>query len=113
MTGLLRNDIFGLRSIFVTMKHRALRAYWILFVLFFAALLCSHEVTAQARLDSPEGAGVKAWPSQPPAGIPFEASKELTGIAFTGRHAQYGHADTWYPSWAADRSERASCRERV
>jgi len=37
-----------------------------------------------------------------PAGSPFESSTELTGIVFTGRYAQYGHADTWYPSWAAD-----------
>lgn len=43
-----------------------------------------------------------AWPSQPPADIPFEASQTLTGITFTGRHAQYTTADTWYPSWAAD-----------
>jgi hypothetical protein len=24
------------------------------------------------------------------------------GIAFTGRHIGYAHADTWYPSWASD-----------
>ena len=43
-----------------------------------------------------------AWASEPPAGNPFENSKEITGIAFTGRHAQYVRADTWYPSWAAN-----------
>lgn len=42
------------------------------------------------------------WPSQPPADIPFAASADLTGITFTGRHAEYTTADTWYPSWAAD-----------
>jgi hypothetical protein len=42
------------------------------------------------------------WPSEPPAGIPFGASKELTGIAFTGRYARYGNADTWFPTWASN-----------
>ena len=44
----------------------------------------------------------KEWPSEPPPGIPFKRSTEITGIVFTGRHAQYGGADTWYPSWAAN-----------
>ncbi len=38
----------------------------------------------------------------PPADCPFPASSELTGLEFTGRHAEYTDADTWYPSWAAD-----------
>ena len=42
------------------------------------------------------------WPSQPPKDIPFEQSKELVGILFTGRHSDYRVADTWYPSWASD-----------
>jgi hypothetical protein len=42
------------------------------------------------------------WPSDPPFDIPFAPSRELTGIVFTGRHAQYEHADTWFPSWASD-----------
>jgi hypothetical protein len=42
------------------------------------------------------------WPSQPPADCPFEPSAQVRGIAFTGRHARYTGADTWYPSWAAD-----------
>ena len=45
---------------------------------------------------------MRIWPSQPPHGIPFAASTRVTGLAFTGRHAQYSNADTWYPSWAAD-----------
>jgi hypothetical protein len=44
----------------------------------------------------------RAWKSEPPAGCPFEPSRSLTGIAFTGRHAAYTEADTWYPSWASD-----------
>jgi len=42
------------------------------------------------------------WPSSVPASCPFPQSKEFTGIAFTGRHAEYTQADTWYPSWADD-----------
>ena len=43
-----------------------------------------------------------AWPSQPPKGCPFGLSATLAGIRFTGRHAGYVNADTWYPSWASD-----------
>jgi hypothetical protein len=42
----------------------------------------------------------RVWPSEPPADIPFKPSKELRGIEFTGRHAEYSQADTWFPSWA-------------
>ena len=42
------------------------------------------------------------WKSEPPPDCPFERSKELTGIEFTGFHSDYRFADTWYPSWAAD-----------
>ena len=42
------------------------------------------------------------WPSEPPAGCPFQNSGDLTGVAFTGRHIRYANADTWYPSWAAN-----------
>ena len=42
------------------------------------------------------------WPSEPPENIPFEQSKELVGILFTGKHSDYRVADTWYPSWASD-----------
>ena len=44
----------------------------------------------------------KVWPSEPPAGCPFQKSAEITGICFTGTHIRYAHADTWYPSWAAN-----------
>jgi hypothetical protein len=65
-------------------------------------ILCPHQALGQAGVANAEGAGAQVWPSQPPAGIPFEPSKEITGIVFTGRHAHYGGADTWYPSWAAN-----------
>jgi alpha-L-fucosidase len=42
------------------------------------------------------------WPSAAPADCPFAPSTDLIGIAFTGRHAEYTDADTWYPSWASD-----------
>ncbi|MCX6868549.1 MAG: hypothetical protein NTV46_20550 [Verrucomicrobia bacterium] len=42
------------------------------------------------------------WPSQVPADCPYPQSATVTGLAFTGRHAEYTGADTWYPSWAAN-----------
>ncbi len=42
------------------------------------------------------------WPSKPPSDCPFEASQHIRGLVFTGRHAEYTGADTWYPSWAED-----------
>lgn len=44
----------------------------------------------------------RKWPSQPPIDCPFEPSKEIVGLIFTGRHVAYTEADTWYPWWAAD-----------
>jgi hypothetical protein len=44
----------------------------------------------------------RKWPSQPPIDCPFEPSKEIVGLIFTGRYAAYTEADTWYPSWTAD-----------
>jgi len=40
--------------------------------------------------------------TSPPEGCPFPPSKDLVGLEFTGRHAEYTDADTWYPSWASD-----------
>jgi hypothetical protein len=42
------------------------------------------------------------WPSDPPRDMPFQQSKDITGIEFTGRNIRYANADTWYPSWASD-----------
>jgi len=47
-------------------------------------------------------AGYAPWPSTPPDSCPLEVSQDLRGIAFTGRHAAYTTADTWYASWASD-----------
>lgn len=40
--------------------------------------------------------------AETPVDCPFKPSSRFTGIEFTGRHAEYTHADTWYPSWASD-----------
>jgi len=53
--------------------------------------------------DGKEGKGATGlWQSEPPADCPFKPSASIKGIAFTGRHAEYTEADTWYPSWASD-----------
>src|ERR1035438_3612441 len=44
----------------------------------------------------------RIWSSEPPADTPFIQSREITGLAFTGRYANYGAADTWYPTWAGN-----------
>ena len=68
----------------------------------FAALLlapfsCNGEQPAVA-----ETAVSSAWSVPAPADCPFEKSAALGGLTFTGRHAEYQKADTWYPSWASD-----------
>jgi hypothetical protein len=42
------------------------------------------------------------WKSEVPEDCPFERSKTLTGIYFTGRHSDYRCGDTFYPCWASD-----------
>ena len=44
----------------------------------------------------------REWNDAPAAGCPAERSGNLRGVRFTGRHAEYTKADTWYPSWASD-----------
>src|SRR5512136_1417719 len=44
----------------------------------------------------------RAWPGSLPPDCPFPPSETVVGLAFTGRHAEYTGADTWYPSWASD-----------
>jgi hypothetical protein len=44
----------------------------------------------------------QVWPSTPPVDCPFPQSRLLTRLEFSGRHAEYTGADTWYPSWASD-----------
>lgn len=42
------------------------------------------------------------YQSHVPDSCPVEQSKEFVAIEFTGRHADYTSADTWYPSWASN-----------
>ncbi len=61
--------------------------------------------TAEVRfalVEAPPAAPYRVWPDQAPPGCPFPKSATITGIGFTGRHAEYTGADTWYPCWAAD-----------
>lgn len=44
----------------------------------------------------------KVWPTRTPAGCPLAQSTDFAALGFTGRFANYGNADTWYPSWGAD-----------
>jgi hypothetical protein len=57
------------------------------------------EFIAEAEYAGTAAQFLTGWfPSSVSADCPFPASEEITGIECTGRHAQYGNADTWYPS---------------
>ncbi len=73
------------------------------------SLLALAILVAPGCRTAPQAAKVKEqpdsyriWPSEPPKGCPFQKSKDITGVAFTGKYAHYAHADTWYPTWAAN-----------
>lgn len=68
---------------------------------FCASLIASGE---QQLVDAPadKTPRMREWPSTPPVDCPFQRSEQIAGIAFTGLHAEYTNADTWYPSWASD-----------
>lgn len=59
-------------------------------------------VTVKQRVVDLPLRGYRVWPSQPPKDCPFEPSKELVGVLFTGVHSDYRCGDTFYPSWASD-----------
>jgi hypothetical protein len=67
-----------------------------------AVTAASAEVPLTAAPAAPPAGVMTPWPGRAPADCPFPQSKTLVGVAFTGRHAEYTEADTWYPSWAAD-----------
>ena len=67
-----------------------------------ANLKQSASSAVERLVDAPQPKPYYAWPSTPPTGCPFQKSDTLVGVGFTGRHAAYTGADTWYPSWAAD-----------
>ncbi len=56
----------------------------------------------QRTIETPPSPPYRVWPSTPPTDCPFPKSDRIIGIAFTGKHAEYTGADTWYPSWASD-----------
>ena len=60
---------------------------------------CSHKEQKAVATQEEHG---RVWASETPPDCPFPKSNDITGIAFTGRHARYADADTWYPSWAED-----------
>jgi hypothetical protein len=57
---------------------------------------------ANGENDAIDAEGGFRWKSEVPDGCPFELSRTLTGIYFTGRHSDYRCGDTFYPSWASD-----------
>jgi len=70
---------------------------------FAVVLVVNSEAQVTERLVvAPEARSNRPWPSTPPPGCPFPRSEGLRGLGFTGRHAEYTGADTWYPTWAAD-----------
>jgi hypothetical protein len=72
-------------------------------LLFLASIAGVHAGDEAARpSDSPLVNGQGIWKSTPPADCPFPPSDQFRGLEFTGRHAEYTNADTWYPSWASD-----------
>jgi hypothetical protein len=62
------------------------------------------QATAQIEFPKPDTLSYKRfiWKSQPPKDCPFEQSKEITGIAFSGIKSGFHYGDTWYPTWADD-----------
>jgi hypothetical protein len=69
-----------------------------------SALAAAAAAQQESGAKTPEpaiGSG-HVWRSEPPAGCPFEPTQSVAAFGFTGRHAEYTKADTWYPSWAAD-----------
>ncbi|MBN1347715.1 MAG: hypothetical protein JXQ73_33820, partial [Phycisphaerae bacterium] len=74
-------------------------SYLVIITTSFAA---GSSAEAEQRVVPMPYAGRQVWPSTPPKDCPFEPSKALGGILFTGRHSDYRCGDTWYPSWASD-----------
>lgn len=69
----------------------------------------ARDAPADAATDSPVDQGAPElpptafhWPNMPPASNPFPMSNAIREIVFTGRHALYGAADTWIPTWGSD-----------
>jgi len=85
-----------------TSAATALKAGFMLLACLLTIVLSSTIFADERIVQYKPKAGPLLWPSEPPEDIPFEQSKELVGILFTGVHSDYRAADTWYPSWASD-----------
>jgi len=72
----------------------------ILFIVFTVTTVMSGIASDTTGVNPFTGTG--PWPEKVPADCPFVKSDSFSGISFTGRHAEYQRADTWYPSWASD-----------
>ncbi|MCX6864907.1 MAG: hypothetical protein NTV46_01570, partial [Verrucomicrobia bacterium] len=53
-------------------------------------------VAACCTAAEPAKPGAFTWPDAAPADCPFPKSETFGKIEFTGRHAEYTKADTWY-----------------
>jgi len=83
-------------------KSNIISLVFVVILLFSLMAGCKQKPKQAVVPYEPEAWVPKVWKSEPPAGCPFEPSKDIKGIAFTGRYATYTDADTWYPSWADD-----------
>ncbi|MCX7872035.1 MAG: hypothetical protein N2487_01975, partial [Verrucomicrobiae bacterium] len=74
----------------------SITVFFILYLEYFEA------ISSERLIDAPIPQLYRVWISEPPEDCPFKQSAALIGIGFTGRHAEYTGADTWYPCWASD-----------
>jgi len=74
----------------------------LLFLSWVVAGVSAQEKIEQKLVEAPKYLVSGVWLSEPPADCPFKPSENFSGVEFTGRHAEYTGADTWYPSWASD-----------
>jgi hypothetical protein len=49
------------------------------------------------------------WECETPADCPLEKSRDIKGVVFTGRYANYTACDYWFPAWAADGHLYSAC----
>jgi hypothetical protein len=80
---------------YITMKHPIITSLALLFTLFVfqgAELKGQNKAEPNAPV-SKNNIPTGLWRSEPPADCPFKPSASITGVEFTGRHAEYTEAD--------------------